>query len=240
MGLVLGDGVGKVVDAELGDLAGDVGFWGGFAVEARVAVDVEPLSGAQAAYGALSLPVVLADFMGLDAGGGVALGLLVVAEGVLAGVVVVFNRGELAVVFAAKFEVGGGAGAGDGFGFVVVAGEGEAAGLQAVRSGKCSDGVALLLRAGAGVAQAALAVVGVVRAGAGAGAVGEDDEAVAVGGVEVVVVDAPAEAVFGEQAADEVECAFAVLDAVAARRELLEDGRGVLAPLPVGVGGVVV
>ena len=124
---------GQVVDAELGDVGGDEGAGGGVGFQSGVAVYVKALPGAQAAYGALPLPVLVAGLKCLDAECGMTGGLVVVGVGVLAGVIVVFGGRELAVVLAAKFEVAGGAGVGDGFGFVVIAGEGQTCRLQVMR-----------------------------------------------------------------------------------------------------------
>ena len=59
----------QVVDAKLGDAAGYqcIGGLGARVQATRVAVYLQALTRAQAAYGALALPVVLADFVCLHA-----------------------------------------------------------------------------------------------------------------------------------------------------------------------------
>ncbi len=219
VGELAGERVGQVVaGGEL--LAGNDEFalLGVVAGVGGVVVQAEPVAGVQAADDAAAVEGFGVAVVGLLAQAGVVGELVVVAGVVRAGGVVVGEAG-LGKLAAALGDGAVVAGMGSGHGLVVVAGQ-----LHAV-------GDELALAVPLGEAVFGFGGVGAVKAhaldGGGWQAVGvvESDEGAAVAMI-VVVFKAPGQALLVQQAHDEVEVGFAVLQAVAAGGQRCGEGEG--------------
>ena len=216
---------GQVVDADAGDGQQDEGGVLGVVLDCDFARAVDQgetgtRPGGEGAYGAAALPQAAPGHAGLDLAVGVVAGLFGAGPGLGAGGVVALQlRGVGACGEGLVAGVGGDADADAALALVVVAELGDPGGGEGAALGQGLYTVLFFYGAGALEADAPasenVGAAGVFGAGFGVVGVGKQHELVACGGAGVFF-EAPGQAFFGQQAADEGQVGFAVLHAVAA------------------------